>query len=219
MQRYTAIGSRDGGGGCGMTVGEEQQKREHSEEHGGHVELRQHGLRIEKRVHQQEQNCQRRHGLDTAQPACEEIREGDGGSGEREHGRSRSHDRITGHPPDQRKITHHAGRMCIGNGGMRNPRPVPQNVQRGGDELAEFIPEIRQAEERKVREKNDERERGWKQEDGEAERPHYVVKRAQLMAPGLPGCGSSLISPNVPSYCEMFCVKTFNNALACCGLK
>ena len=32
-------------------------------------------------------------------------------------------------------------------------------------------------------------------------------------------CGSSLISPNVASYCVMFWCRTLYSALACCGLK
>jgi hypothetical protein len=31
--------------------------------------------------------------------------------------------------------------------------------------------------------------------------------------------GSSLISPKVDSYCDTFCCKTFDRALACCGLR
>ena len=64
--------------------------------------------------------------------------------------------------------------MRVGDGGVRDPCAVVQDVERGGNELAEFIPEIRQPEVRKMREKNQQRERGKKQECGEADRPHHI---------------------------------------------
>ena len=57
---------------------------------------------------------------------------------------------------------------------MRDPSAIVQDVERGWNELAEFVPEIRQPEVWKVRDKNQQRERGKKQECGEADGPHHI---------------------------------------------
>ncbi len=60
---------------------------------------------------------------------------------------------------------------------MRDPSAIVQDVERGWNELAEFVPEIRQSEVRKMRDKNQQRERGKKQEGGEADGPHHIELR------------------------------------------
>ena len=68
---------------------------------------------------------------------------------------------------------------------MRHPGPVVQDVERGGHELAEFIPEIGEPEERRV---NDE------DEDGEGQPEAVASQDATLGIQGvirgrLPGRG------------------------------
>ena len=64
--------------------------------------------------------------------------------------------------------------MRVGHGGVGNPRAVVQDVERGRNELAEFVPEVRQSEVRKMREKDQQREQGRKQECAGADGPHHI---------------------------------------------
>ena len=49
-----------GRGRRGVAIRQEQQQSEHGEQHGRHVELRHHGLRVEQRIEQQEQSRENR---------------------------------------------------------------------------------------------------------------------------------------------------------------
>ena len=46
------------GGRGGVAIGQEQREAQHGEQHGRHVQLRQHGLRVKQRVEQQERGGQ-----------------------------------------------------------------------------------------------------------------------------------------------------------------
>src|SRR5579864_6482047 len=97
--------------------------------------------------------------------------------------------------------------MGVGHGGLRNPRPMLKQIQRGGNELAKFVPVVRQAEPGRMRQGDGESEQRPKEEiddwpDAAALSPrldHCTVSPASCCAP------VSWISPNADSYCVMFC--------------
>ena len=155
-----------------MTIGQEEQQAERGEQHGWHVELRHHRLRVKEWIDKQEYDGENGRRAIARQFTAQEIGSNDGPSGERQHGRSRGGNGITRDSPHQREIRHYGRRMRIRHRGVRDPRAITQNVERRRNELAEFVPEIRQSEIRKMRDENQKRERGENQERAEADRPH-----------------------------------------------
>ncbi len=131
-------------------------------------------MRVEQRVHQQEQDSEQGRSAIARKFTAKKISKNNSRGSESEHRQSRGRDRIAGHSPDQREISHHAGWMGIGHGGVRDPRAVAQDVERGRNELAEFVPEKRQSEVGNMQEKNEQRERGKQRECAEADRPHHI---------------------------------------------
>src|SRR5947207_6955076 len=96
-------------------------------------------------------------------------------------------------------------------------------VQRGGHELANLIPKERHIEKPGVRNEHQRSEETEKQRvgprrDNPALSQLFLDRHSGYCTTLPPDCGSSLISPNVPSYCETFCCSTLSSALACCGL-
>ena len=105
---------------------------------------------------------------------AEEKSADDRRGGQREHRQPGGCNGITCDSPHQREIGHHARRMRVWHGGVGDPRAIVKNVERGRNELAEFVPKVRQAEVRKMREKEQQHQTRQKRKCAEADGPHHI---------------------------------------------
>ena len=159
---------------------DEPQQRQRGEQHGRHIQLRQHRLRKEHRAGAHQRGGQkRRHAADLPRQLDGQQERRQGRARRRQqHGRPRHRQVETGHLPPPRQVRHHGGRMHGGRRRVRNPRPV-QQVQRRRNVLPRLVPEVRQVQRPQVaQEKNP-------GEDSEENQ----VRDAPLRAPLGPGCG------------------------------
>ena len=148
------------------TVLQKQQQGQRSECHGGHVELREHRLRVEQRAQAKHRYCGERGRAGDA--ACELNRQQERRQyterREQQHRDARGQDAESKHVPRQRQPGHHDGRMNVRRGAVGDERAAPIEIGGGGNELAGFVPIIRELEERQVRGDHDHRRRGENQQ-------------------------------------------------------
>jgi hypothetical protein len=77
----------------------------------------------------------------------------------RQHCAASDRDAIPDGCPNSGKVGHHAGWMHVGQGCSRNPGAITQDIEGRWYELTHLVPEIRQVQNERVREKKDEKEK------------------------------------------------------------
>ena len=166
-------------------------------------------------------------GGEFAEEAAGEAVDGEqgGGGDEADEGAGAAGD-VAGDVPGAGEEERGQRRVGVGDGGLRDQGAGAEEVQRGGDVIAAFVPEVGEAEESEVAKVDrDEEERVENREcDGFGcawSRDHVSGRALGDDEAGRAGLAelSSEMAPKVCSYCAMLWVRTLSRALACWGLR
>ena len=163
---------------------QKQQQRQEGEQHGRHVELGHHGLRVEqRRGHQQGHGRERRRSAHApAELDGQQERQPHRHRRGRQHRQACCRNREAEDPPHQRQVRHHPRRVYVGRGHVRHQVAMLEQIERGWNELADFVPVERQVQERQVDQHHHQREGPQKEE----------------VAPQPPPCGRRFHRPPQP---------------------
>ena len=159
--RFLHQDERDAGeGGVAVAVLQEEQQGEQGEAHRRHVELGQHRLGEEQgreAEHRERGEGRRARGFASKFDGEQEGDERAKG-GQQQHRDPGVGNGETDEVPERGQIRHHAGRMDVRQGGVRNDGAGVVEIERGRDELAGFVPVKRDLQQRTMGKHHEHRE-------------------------------------------------------------